>query len=180
MQLPAQVVSDPLAQKNFEALQALIFAPGDLKPTMAATAPAGWVLADGATYNSVDYPDLARAMGATGATFTVPDLRGRVPVGAGTGAGLTARALAATGGTEPSNMPSHNHGGGVHSHATNMAQGIGTGGFDGNWIDMAGPSGGGAGSAYGGVNNSGAIITTQGGGADNMPPFLVVNWMIRT
>ena len=33
-------------------------------------------------------------------TFNLPDLRGRVAIGSGTGAGLTARTLAATGGEE--------------------------------------------------------------------------------
>jgi microcystin-dependent protein len=166
MQLPAPVVADPLAQKNFEALQALVFSPGDLKPTMAATAPVGWVLADGATYNSVDYPALAAAMGATGATFTVPDLRGRVPVGAGTGAGLTARTLAATGGTEPANMPTHTHT--VTAAYADTSQAVNA-----------------AGTTWGSLSGGTTVKTSSGptpaaSGADNMPPFLVVNWMIRT
>ena len=41
-----------------------------------ANCPAGWVKANGATVNSSDYPGLAAAMGASGATFVVPDLRG--------------------------------------------------------------------------------------------------------
>ena len=48
--------------------------------------PAGWILADGTTYNNSQYPDLAAAIGTThggtaGSTFTVPNLSGRVPVG---------------------------------------------------------------------------------------------------
>jgi microcystin-dependent protein len=166
MQLPAQVVSDPLAQQNFQALQSLVFAPGDLKPTMATTAPAGWILAKGQTLNSVDYPALAAAVGATGATFTLPDMCGRVPVGAGTGAGLTPRTLADTGGTEPSNMPTHTHT--VTAAFADAAQAVNAAGT--TW-----------GSASGGTTvKTSSGPTPAASGADNMPPFVVVNWMIRT
>ena len=47
-------------------------------------------------------------------TFTLPDARGRSPIGAGTGTSLTARRLGETGGEEnhiltTAEMPSHNH-----------------------------------------------------------------------
>src|SRR6185437_10587695 len=47
-------------------------------------------------------------------TFNLPDLQGRVPVGAGAGSGLTNRVLAAKGGEENhtlsvAEMPSHGH-----------------------------------------------------------------------
>jgi microcystin-dependent protein len=47
-------------------------------------------------------------------TFAVPDLRGRVPVGQGTGPGLSNRVLSQTYGTEtvtllPTQMPQHSH-----------------------------------------------------------------------
>lgn len=78
------------------------------------TPPPGWLLCDGGS--TAGYGKLAAQVGAN-----VPDLRGRLPMGAGTGTGLTARALGATPGAETvslgtGNMPSHAHGGGAHTH----------------------------------------------------------------
>ena len=58
---------------------------------------------------------------ASGTTFCVPDLRGRGPIGAGAGTGLTARALGTTGGAEThtlqtTEIPAHNHADSGHSH----------------------------------------------------------------
>ena len=58
---------------------------------------------------------------ASNTTFYVPDLRGRSPVGAGAGTGLTTRALGATGGAETHQLvtgeiPAHNHTDSGHSH----------------------------------------------------------------
>jgi microcystin-dependent protein len=52
---------------------------------------------------------------AAGKALTLPDARGRVPLGAGAGPGLTARVLGTTGGEEAhqltiAEMPSHSHG----------------------------------------------------------------------
>jgi microcystin-dependent protein len=103
-----------------------------------ATLPSGgWAWCDGATYNGTlsQYQNLWTAIGTTwGGTgqsaFKVPDVRGRSPIGVGAGAGLTARTLASTGGTETyalaeSQIPAHSHtqqgtfgttGVGNHSH----------------------------------------------------------------
>lgn len=163
------------------------FEVGDLKLSAAASAGSGWLLCDGSTYNTSDYPALAGALGAGGATFAVPDFRGRAPVGAGTGAGLTARALLAAGGTEPSNMPSHSHGGNTgndapdHSHTPNVGGNfLGTGGGASANITTGG-------GGYTQVSSTGGAstrhthpITPQGGGADNMMPWRAVNVFIRT
>lgn len=84
------------------------------------SAPAGWLLCDGAAVSRTTYARLFAAIGTTWGvgngttTFNVPDFRGRTPVGAGTGTGLTARAVAASGGAETvqltsTTMPSHTH-----------------------------------------------------------------------
>lgn len=67
--------------------------------------PVGTLLCDGASYLRADYADLYALIGNTYgsadiAHFNVPDLRGRTVVSAGTGAGLSPRALAATFGEE--------------------------------------------------------------------------------
>jgi microcystin-dependent protein len=72
------------------------------------TAPTGWLLCNGQSTSG--YAALAAVVGAT-----VPDLRGRAPIGYGSGSGLTARnTIGATAGAETvalsiSEMPSHAH-----------------------------------------------------------------------
>lgn len=67
-------------------------------------APDGWLLCNGQAVSQTHYAELfsviGTAYGGTASTFQVPDLRGRTVVGAGTGTGLTARALADTFGAE--------------------------------------------------------------------------------
>lgn len=80
-----------------------------------STAPPGWLLCDGGS--TTGYVALAAVVGAN-----VPDFRGRLPIGVGTGSGLTARTLGTAYGAETAalatgNMPSHSHGGGYHEHA---------------------------------------------------------------
>ncbi len=117
--------------------------------------PAGWLLCDGTIYNIVDYPALAAILtnkyGGDGVTnFAVPDLQGRIPLGAGTGDApdATAHTLATKGGTETHSLTigelaSHDHtavidNGGDHTHTgTTSASGnhIHTNGvlvYDGN------------------------------------------------
>lgn len=53
-----------------------------------ANCPAGWVKANGQSLQSSQYPALAQAFGATGASFTVPDLRGEFLRGADDGRGV--------------------------------------------------------------------------------------------
>jgi microcystin-dependent protein len=96
----------------------------------------------------------------------LPDLRGRVPVGLGTGSGLTARVLGVKGGeeahslTEAENGP-HSHGHNLHT--VNYGIGNGTHG----WVS----------GAYG----FGMTISSAGSGTahNTMPPYLVMNYIIK-
>lgn len=45
---------------------------GSLVESELTVAPPGWLLADGASYTSSDYPALYLALGGTGGTFSVP------------------------------------------------------------------------------------------------------------
>ena len=68
------------------------------------------------------YGPLTNGLGAAGVThFQLPDLRGRVGIGAGAGAGLTARNFGVEVGAETvtlstSEMPSHTHAQNAHNH----------------------------------------------------------------
>lgn len=69
--------------------------------TMASTTnpdPVRWLPCDGASLLRTDYPELFAAISTTygfvdATHFSLPDLRGRVPMDTGTGPGLTARSL---------------------------------------------------------------------------------------
>lgn len=68
-------------------------------------APVGWALCDGSLLPISENETLFQLIGTTyggdgESTFALPDLRGRVPIGAGQGPGLQNRTLAETGGTE--------------------------------------------------------------------------------
>ena len=92
-------------------------------------------------------------------TFNLPDTRGRTLVGVGTGTGLTARNLGATGGAEThqltvGEMPAHTHT-------------YGTGGS------------GGGGRTDGGTTNTSPTGSTGNNQAhNNMQPFLALNAFI--
>ena len=85
-----------------------------------SSAPTGWLLCDGTAVSRTTYASLFTAIGTNfgvgngTTTFNLPDLRGRSPIGAGTGSGLTARTLGTNYGAEThtlstSELPSHTH-----------------------------------------------------------------------
>jgi len=92
---------------------------GEIRISGGDYAPDGWSLCDGRLLSIQDYPALFALIGTIWGgdgriTFGVPDLRGRLPVGEGTGTGLTARTLGASGGAETVTLgvaaaPAHTH-----------------------------------------------------------------------
>ena len=82
-------------------------------------APRGWMPCDGRLLPIAQYQALFALIGTTyggdgRTTFALPDLRGRIVVGAGNGPGLTPRTIGEMSGTETntlliSNLPPHNH-----------------------------------------------------------------------
>lgn len=68
-------------------------------------APAGWAFCNGQTLSIRNYMALFSLLGTTYGgdghrTFCLPDLRGRVPIHAGQGVGLTEKILGSKGGAE--------------------------------------------------------------------------------
>lgn len=100
---------------NWEYLNPPTEFPGVVKEYGGATAPFGYLMCDGSAVNRTTYADLFAAIGETfGAgngttTFNVPDRRGRMSIGVGTGAGLTDRVLGTKYGVEAVNLQ-HSHG----------------------------------------------------------------------
>lgn len=95
--------------------------PGTILMYGGAVAPAGYLLCIGGTQLIATYPALAAVLGTSfggdgATTFGIPDLKGRAPVGVGTGdaADATAWSLAQKKGAEghtlvADEMPAHNH-----------------------------------------------------------------------
>ena len=92
---------------------------GEIRMFSGTFAPKGWALCDGQILNVRDNPELfaqlGTAYGGDGrATFGLPDLRGRLPMHAGSGLGLTSRTVGEKGGSETETLssnqvPAHTH-----------------------------------------------------------------------
>lgn len=136
-----------------------------------AVAPDGYLLCDGSAVSRADYPDLYAAIGVVwgagdgSTTFNLPDFRGRVTVGAGAGAGLTARTVGQRGGEEThlltvAEMPAHGH-----PYLTPQYSGIAQSGLASSSQNVI----------------SSTTSNTGGGGAHNvMQPYAVVTKIIKT
>ena len=183
---------------------------GIIQMFAGATPPTGWLVCDGSAISRTTYATLFAAIGTTwgsgdgSTTFNVPDLRGRMPMGAGTGSGLTARTLGNTLGTE-----THNHGGNsgevtlsaaqsglpAHTHAFTqptvkvkyskaVASGSATNHIDGSSSSStAAPmevSGGAVGAVTGGAKAASSAHKHTISSNANIPPAAVINFIICT
>jgi microcystin-dependent protein len=121
--LLVKLSGDPATVLKGDGTWGTNFAPGCVIDYAGTAATANWLLCDGHAYSRTQYAALFAVLGGASSpwgvgdgvsTFNVPDLRGRVLVGAGLGAGLTNRAIGARGGEETHTLsvyelPAHNH-----------------------------------------------------------------------
>ena len=198
----------------FQAVQPSVIPVGVIEMFAGSTAPNGWLVCDGSTVSRKTYSDLFKVIGTTygagnsNTTFTLPDMRGRTPIGVGTGSGLTTRTLGGTVGTETetltsSQIPAHSH--------PNTVSGGSTGGMSANtvhnhsvdraaWTNSGSApytfTGGGSNIALQniGINNSASLDHTHtftpsitnanntggGGSHNNMQPSIGLNYIIKT
>jgi len=138
---------------------------GSMVMWYTASAPTGWLFCNGTTFDAGTYPALNTLLGGN----TLPDLKGRMPIGVGQGSTAegggtgTDRALAATGGAEThtlltAEMP-------AHTHTQEYSYGV--------YANQLGRTGG--------SNGTRASGSTGGDGDhENMSPFLAVNFIIKT
>jgi len=92
---------------------------GEIRLFAGNFAPYNWMLCQGQLLSIAEYETLFVLIGTTYGgdgqnTFALPDLRGRVPLHAGTGVGLSTRTLGESGGQEAvtltsNQIPSHSH-----------------------------------------------------------------------
>lgn len=179
---------------------------GDLKATARATAPTGWLLCDGAAVSRTTYAHLFSAIGtAYGAgngstTFNVPDLRGRVPVGVDGAAGRLASndALGNSSGAELVTLTGAQSGVNGNGVTTNNTSSIDhqhapPPGYTGYLLTSVGND-----PYANAADNGSSNPSTNTGGADrsldhvhnltsraadtahtNMPPYQVVQWLVK-
>lgn len=158
---------------------------GQIKMFAGSFAPVGWALCDGSLLtvqgNDALFSLLGTTYGGDGrTTFGLPDLRGRIPIHYGQGAGLTNRPLGQKSGAEnftltEAQLPAHNHGAikAIEAAATSLspignvtAQDVGT-------------------RFYGALANpqtlsANALSTASGSGnsVSNLMPFQCINFII--
>ncbi|XDD52557.1 phage tail protein (plasmid) [Leptospira sp. WS92.C1] len=114
-----------------------------------------------------------------GKRLPLPNISGSSPMGAGNGPTLTARSLGDRIGEENhllsiSEIPAHNHGGGVHNHPVSTSNFSLTGGGISTKVGFSSVT-------KTNTDASAAIITTEGGGLghNNIQPSLVLNFFIK-
>jgi microcystin-dependent protein len=141
---------------------------GSIKAWPSVTPPASWALMDGSAVSRTLYPALFTLIGTTfgtgdgSTTFNLPDARSRFLLPAGQGASLTNRILAATGGEENHQLTVAELA--QHSHGINASS-------------VSGASGS-AVSVVAGTNTQ-TGVTGSNTPHNNMPPFLVLTYIIK-
>ncbi|GAB3521500.1 phage tail protein [Emticicia fontis] len=158
---------------------------GMIKMFAGNYAPQGYLLCEGQTLTVQQYTALYSLIGNTyggqnGVNFKLPDLRGRMPIGAGNGINLTARPLGQSAGEEGVTLTANNIP--PHSHTYNAISGN---------RETTSPAnnflGNSAGNFYAQQNpgdqllpmNTGAVSYSGGGQPhNNMPPYSCVNFII--
>jgi microcystin-dependent protein len=164
---------------------------GDIKMSGRSTAQTGWLLCDGSAVSRTTYARLFATVSTTfgvgdgSTTFNVPDCRGRAPIAAGQGSGLTSRALGATVGAEThalseAELATHTHGASTNSTGahTHTVSGVvsGSANSSGGGVD-----GGTATTSSNGAHSHTVTVNNAGSGTahNNMQPSIALNFFIK-
>ena len=164
---------------------------GTILPTVATSAPAGWLLCDGSAVSRTDYSNLFNLVGTTfgagngSTTFNLPDLRGRSIIGVGQGSGLSARTRGQTGGAEThqlatTELPAHQH----FSFNTDSTGSGSPSVTAANYPVKDNSTSSNATYTIHGTANVATVGKTSSVGSDtahnNMQPFMALSYIIRT
>ena len=150
-------------------------------------APRGWALCDGQLLPIANYTALFSILGTTyggdgKTTFALPDLRGRTPMHAGHGPGLSPRSLGSKGGSETNTLtvnqlPSHSHA--LHAQTANGSMPSPSNNTLGAYGTAVPPQGIYSETAPDTQMNPASIGQTGGGqSVNNVQPFGCINFVI--
>lgn len=145
-------------------------------------APRGWALCDGQVLSIAQNQALFSLLGTTyggngTTTFALPDLRGRVPVHAGTGPGLSQQFLGSQGGTETTSLTAAN----LPAHAHDVTPPVTNGRRTTDRPAGASPARGGAYSSASPAESGASFSTSSVGGGQPvgvMQPYVALNFII--
>ena len=152
---------------------------GEIRPFPFTFAPLGWLYCDGSLQSISNYPTLFQLIGTTyggdgQTTFGLPDLRGRVPMGAATSTQIGQLGGAETVALNSGQVPLHSHGLTVSTSGTSASPvGVHPG--------LAAPNATPYGAATGTLGAS-AISPNSGGTTAhaNIQPYLAIAFCIST
>ena len=120
-----QTCAEIFTEMFYEYTKGTVCMIGSILPYATTVVPLRALPCDGAEYDRVDYPSLYAILDTAYIvdvdTFRTPDLRGRMVIGVGAGAGLTARVVGDFGGEETheltvGELPTHDHSSTPHTH----------------------------------------------------------------
>jgi microcystin-dependent protein len=157
----------------FERGECSMFEPGFLMAFAGDTIPEGWLVCDGSLVLRADYPALFEAIGeiygaGNGSTnFGLPDLSGRAAFGRNSmdtenfGLGVYGGQPDVT--LTVGQLPAHHHrqADAVNAGTANVSYGM-------------------SGAVNGFIGNTQTFDTGGGEAHDNMPPYVAINWLIKT
>jgi microcystin-dependent protein len=157
---------------------------GEIKMWGTASAPTGYLLCDGTAVSRTTYAALFAIIGTTfgtgdtTTTFNLPDYRGRMPIGVS-----GSYALAATGGSANAVVVSHTHTAtstdSGHVHNTGFA--VGGDVVSGGPIPIVVVKTGSANTASSTANITTTVDSAGVSGTNaNLPPYLAINFIIKT
>lgn len=156
---------------------------GSISMWYTSTAPTDWLICDGTTFSATDYPDLNTLLGGN----TLPDLKGRMPVGVGQQSNTkwdsaaetytadgTNFALTDSGGTEDhrliaGELPKHKH------SVVNIGGAEADSGDGGTYSPVINTTGYTSDDLFEGSGNS---AVTEDQPHNNLPPYLALNFII--
>lgn len=169
---------------------------GAVAPCFLAAAPTNWLLCHGQAVSRTTYAALFAAIGVVGGagdgttTFNIPDMRGRAAIGKDNMGGTPANRVTVGGSTYDATvlgrgggdqrLQGHTHGvtdpGHTHSFTGDNVTNVGA---DTSAMAIGVGSGGGGGGTIGSSETDITIDVAGAGSGHNIPPSIVVNWIIR-
>lgn len=192
--LPASGIGGVLAEANIPAT--VLIPAGIVSPFAGSAAPSGWLLCAGQAVSRTTFASLFTAISTTygvgdgSTTFNLPDLRGRAVFGdddmngsaanrvtAGV-SGVDGTTLGATGGSEAMHQHNHSITDPGHTHTLPFNWATAGGAVQATNVTTSGLNGVNTGIQ---TQTTGITINNAGtGSSQNMPPAIILNYIIKT